>query len=150
MYGNGWQNQQRDLYKYFAKSFGCRLVDAGIPVPKDVVGILGKERFQTGLRLTMAVNEDILLMPHHDRHGFVGKGDMFGWSPPGIPDSYNQFIWDEHVSWLTICHWYNQAPEGCFGSTWVADSQFIYLGSFAPLDDKSRQEFLQKVNRCNE
>lgn len=145
VFGSEWQNRQRDLYKYFAKSFGCRLVDAGIPVPADVVDLIGKERFQTGLRLTIAVNEDILIMPHRDRNGFIGKGDLFGWAPPESPAAYDGFTWNEHVSWLTICFWYNRFPDGSLGSTWVADCQFLYIGSFAPLDDESRQEFLEKV-----
>ena len=32
-----------------------------------------------------------------------------------------------------------------YGSTWVADSQFIYLGSIAPLDDDTRAGFFKKV-----
>ncbi len=63
IYGNGWEDAQLNLYKYFAKSFGCRLVDAGAPVPDDVIGLFALNRLQTHLRLSMAVNEDVLLMP---------------------------------------------------------------------------------------
>lgn len=147
VYGSEWKNTQRDLYKYFAKSFGCRLVDAGGDVPPDVVVLLGKNSFRTALRLTVAVNEDVLLMPPQDRNGFIGKGDLLAWAPrqtPSLPDS---FTWDEYVSWLTVCYWYNSWPDGRYGSTWIADNQFIYLGSFRPLGDDMRADFLDKVKK---
>lgn len=149
VYGSRWESQQRDLYKYFAKSLGCRLVDAGIPVPADVVSLIGQERFRTRLRLSFAVNEDILLLHQKDRNGFIGKGVLLGWALPETPDVYDEFIWDENVSWLTTCYWYNRIPEGPLGSTWIADSQFLYFGSFAPLDDNSRHELLEKV-KCRD
>lgn len=149
VYGCRWESQQRDLYKYFTKSFGCRLVDAEIPVPADVVDLIGQERFRTRLRLSFAVNEDILLLPQKDRNGFIGKGVLLGWALPETPDVCDEFIWDENVSWLTTCYWYNRVPEGPLGSTWIADSQFLYFGSFAPLDDNSRHELLEKV-KCRD
>lgn len=149
VYGSDWENQQRNLYKYFAKSFGCRLVNAGVTVPADVLDLIDQEIFHTRLGLTMAVNEDLLLLPHKDHDGFIAKSSLLGWSDPGAPDSYNGFELNEHVSWLTICYWYNRAPDGRFGSMWVADTQFLYLGSFAPLDEISRQELLEKV-KCRD
>jgi len=115
-------------------------------VPVDVVDLMGKDRFQTGLRLTLSVNENILLMPHSDRNGFIGKSDLFGWSAPEETGTYDSFTWNEHVSWLTTCYWYNKVPDGSYGSTWVADCQYLYFGSFAPLDNESRLEFIEKVN----
>jgi len=150
IYGSDWESKQFDLYKYFAKSFGCRLVDAGADIPMDVVELIGKDKFHTALRLTVAVNEDILLMPSKYRDGFIGKGDLLAWAPPQAPDVADGFTWNEHVSWLTICYCYNRFPDGSYGSTWVADSQFLYLGSFAPLDDDARADFLEKVANRNE
>lgn len=145
IYGSDWESRQLYLYKYFSKSFGCRLVDAGANVPADVVELIGKDRFRTGLRLTVAVNEDILLMSSKDRDGFIGKGDLLSWASPHTQEVADGFTWNEHVSWLTICYWYNRFPDGSCGSTWVADSQFLYLGIIAPLDDDTRADFLKKV-----
>jgi len=50
-------------WKYFVKSFGCRLVDAGEPVPRDLVELLPRESFRTKLAITFCVNEDVLLLP---------------------------------------------------------------------------------------
>lgn len=144
IFGSGWKNEQRGLYKYFAKSFGCRLINAGVDVPADVVTLFGKNVFRTALRLTVAINKDVLLLPPHVRNGFIGKGELLSLSPrhtPGLPIG---FVWDEHVSWLTIGYWYNCLPTDNF-PTWVADQQFIHLGVFYPLDGEMRTEFLEKV-----
>lgn len=147
IYGNCWADAQLNLYKYFAKSFGCRLVDSGSSVPDDIVGLFGLNNFQTHLRLSMAVNEDVLLMPKKDRNGFVSKGDLFYVTPRSEPTLIESYIWNEAVSWLTVCYWYNYVPNGSFGSTWVADAQFIYFGSFYPLDEDSRLDYIEKVKK---
>lgn len=139
VYGVGWEESQCNLYKYFAKSLGCRLVDACTVVPPDIVKLLGQTTFSTGLRLTIACNEDILIMRENDRNGFIGNGDLRTFAPRSAPNSFASFIWSEHVSWLTTCYWYNCVPDGAYGSTWVADSKFIYIGSFAPLEEQSRK-----------
>jgi hypothetical protein len=89
-------------------------------------------------------------MPATDRDGFIGKGDLIAWAPRQTPSSPDAFTWDESVSWLTICYWYNYEPDGAYGSTWVADSRHVYLGSFAPLSDDMRTEFLEKVRNRGE
>lgn len=150
VYGAEWKDSQRNLYKYFAKSFGCRLVDAGTSVPQDIVELLGKSTCRTRLRLTVAVNEDILLVPKSDRNGFIGKGELLAWAPRSAPSSADSFTWNEHVSWLSTCYWYNYAPDGTYGSTWIADSKFVYLGSFAPLDEHARNELIEKVKAREE
>ena len=51
-----------NLYKYFAKNFGCRIVDAGLRVPDDVVRLLDLPQFETAFFVTFQVNEDQLLL----------------------------------------------------------------------------------------
>lgn len=147
VFGNCWESGQLNLYKYFAKSFGCRLVHAAAEVPSDVVDLLGRSRFQTKLLLTMAVNEDTLLMPSQDRDGFLGMGELVAWASNESPTTITGYTWNEYVSWLTICYWHGYEPDGEYGSTWVADRQHIYLGSFAPLDPSVRAEFAAKAAR---
>ncbi len=144
VYGEEFEKGQRDLYKYYAKSFGCRLVDAGEVVPSDILSLFFKESFSTGLRINFAVNEDVLIMPNEDRNGFIGKGDLIGWSNKSETKKiteYTEYTWSEHVTWLFAFFWYNKFPDGCLGSTWVADRQFIYLGSFESLDNEQRTNF---------
>lgn len=147
IFGCDWQVRQLHLYKYFAKSFGCRLIDAGADVPIDVVELMAKDRFRTGLRLSVAVNEDVLLIPSQHRDGFIGKGALSAWASAESPDVVDGYTWNEHVSWLTVCYWYNRLPEGGCGSTWVADAQFLYLGSIAPLDAEARAGFFTTLSQ---
>lgn len=150
VFGDVWAESQCDLYKYFAKSFGCRLVEADTVVPGDIVDLFGKTMFSTALRLSIAVNEDVLLMPATDRDGFIGKGELIAWADRQAPSSPNSFTWDEHVSWLTICYWYNYEPDGAYGATWVADNRYVYLGSFAPFSNEMRAAFIEKVKNRGE
>lgn len=57
-----FEAEQRNLYKYFAKSFGCRLAEAGQAVPADIVELLNKDQFQTALRITFSVNRRYIEM----------------------------------------------------------------------------------------
>jgi hypothetical protein len=132
VFGLDFEASQRNLYKYFAKSFGCRLIDAGQNVPDDIVILLDKTQFQTGLRITFSINEDILLMPLSDRNSFIGKGDLYKMVLRNNPEKITGYIWNEHISWFTTYYWYDEHPDGNLGSTWIADSQYIYLGSHAP------------------
>jgi len=139
VYGEGFEESQRNLYKYFVKDLGCRLVNAGQEVPRDLVELLPKDRFTTRLRISFCVNEDVLLLPQW-RAEFIGKGDLIGFASPGSPSVIRSFQWTEHVSWFTTCYWYNVYPVGGCGPEWVADAQFIYLGSVSPLTPEQRGE----------
>ena len=145
VFGADWEDRQRNLYKYFAKSFGCRLAEISRAVPDDVVNLFDKKRFRTGLRLTFAVNEDIVLMPPRDRNGFIGKGTLNAMVQRTNTSIVNGYTWDEHVSWFTTMYWYIEWPDGNLGSSWVADSKHIYLGSHSPLPPEMRSEFMQKL-----
>jgi len=60
VYGDAWDDKQRNLFKYFAKALGCKIADAGKPVPKDLAELLFQEQFQTALWVCVATNEDEL------------------------------------------------------------------------------------------
>jgi len=145
VYGEQFEVCQRNLYKYFAKSFGCRLVDAGYEVPTDVIELLRLTYFQTALLITLAVNEDILILPSVDRDGFIGKGDLCALAERSDPTRVTGYTWNEHISWFTVCYWYGCPPDGDFWSTWIANSQHVYLGSYQPLTPEMRKEAAQKA-----
>lgn len=145
-YGPEFPVKQCDLYKYFAKSFGCRLVDAGYTVPADVIELLSLTNFRTGLRIPWSVNEDILLLPKDIKDVFIGKGDLYAMAQRNNPHHITGYIWNEHVSWFTVNYWYDYLPEPGLGSTWVADTQCIYLGNHSPLSQEMRIEFMERLN----
>jgi len=147
VYGATFATDQLDLYKYCVKSFGCRLVDANQSVPPDIVALFDLTQFQTGLRISFSVNEDVLLMKADNRRGFIGKTGMMAGLDAKDQTRVNWYYMSEHVSWFTISHWYMCLPDGDLGSTWVADSQHVYLGSHTPLTAEQRAEFIEKTGK---
>ena len=145
VFGADFPKHQLNLYKYFAKSFGCRLVEANQVVPDDVRNLFAKEQFQTALRFTFSVNEDILAMPLSDRQCFIGKGDLTAMVQRSDPTQIDGISFSEHVSWFTTHYWYALAPDGNLGAEWVANSQYIYLGSHEPLTPELRAEMINKL-----
>lgn len=145
VYGDRWTEAQSQLYKYFVKSFGCRLVDAGAKVPQDLVDLLPMRSFSTGLGLTFGINEDVLaFFPGRSGQGFIGKGHLVGFAERARPDELAEFEWSEHVSWLTVEYWYMRSPPESAGALWAANGQRLRLGSFAPLSPEQREEARQK------
>jgi len=127
VYGDSFEEEQRNLYKYFVKSFGCRLIEAQQNIPSDLKDLLHLESFTTGLRINFSISKAIFFMPKEIRDGFIEKGDLeIQYSNrDSSPLSYH---WMEHVSWLFIHYWYMLYPDEKLGSTWTADNQYVYLG----------------------
>ncbi len=142
VYGSTYPTRQTDLYKYFAKSFGCRLADAGVDVPQDIVELFPLANFRTALRITFSVNEDVLhFMPKSWRDGYIGKSDFSYYASPDAPQQHTGYVWSEYFSWFTTHYWYDIYPSPKLGATWVADSQCIYIGSNFPLTVEQRSEY---------
>lgn len=144
IYGEDFTDAQRNLYKYFAKSFGCKLVEENYKVPTDVKELLSKENFQTGLRISFAVNEDMLTLPEGYRIG-LSKGGLF--SVPHNEDVWT-FIWHETFEWLNVFYWYNFLVEQELGYPWVADSQYLHLGSYSLSTPEWHSTLIQM--KCNQ
>lgn len=127
------EREQTNLYKYLVKSFVCRLAYFNHPIPQDLIDLLDKDRFETGLRITFAINE-IILNNQDGLEESVGNGDI------GVNQSYLDgtnnvlfYTYFEQFKWLDIYYYYyqydNYQTDGNLGSTWIADNQFIYLGT---------------------
>ena len=128
VFGSDWEKKQCDLFKFFAKCFGCRLHEAGRGVPLDVVALLSNDTFTTALYVTFLVNEDLRdvgvqyvgtepLLAHQER----STGDDFG------------FQCGHSFGWLTMMYWYRHRPLEPIGVRWVADAKHLYLGWHRPL-----------------
>jgi len=154
VYGDEFQVGQRNLYKYFVKSFGCRLANDGYPIPEDLPALLPKNRFRTRLRITFSVHENLLLPPEGIK--ILGNGPLITFLPlqetyPTWIDKWRathygrtgplQYRCSENFKWLYVWYWYNIPPDGRLGSTWVGDSKYIYLGSHELLSNEEKQKF---------
>ena len=142
VYGADWENRQRDLFKFFAKCFGCRLDATGRSVPLDVLELLGKNIFETALYVTFQVNEDQLLLDATDQA--IGTQALIAHKnrSTGVEVS---FQCGNHYRWLTIMYWYNHFPLEPVGAPWIANSKFLYLGWYEPLSPEQRSEFAAKL-----
>jgi hypothetical protein len=149
VYGEDWRTGQCNLYKYFVKSLGCRLADNGYPIPKDLPRLLHRNRFRTRLRMTFSVHEDFLILP--EKIKILGNGQLMTLvhPPKGTHPTWLEkwvakvrpltYRCDENFNWLYAWYWYNLIPDGRLGSSWTADSKYIYLGSHEVLSDEERQ-----------
>jgi hypothetical protein len=161
VYGEDFAIGQRNLYKYFAKSFGCRIANDGYPIPKDLTQLFFKERFRTNFRITFSVNEDALSFPHL-LGNLLGNGSLDVGVPlretrPTLLDKWQakkygiigplKYRCYEEFKWLTTWFWYDIEPNGTLGSTWVANSRYIYLGSHVILSDDARQQMLSNTDK---
>lgn len=123
VYGPDWEHRQRDLFKYFAKCFGCRLTEAGRAVPRDVVELFGQVSFATALYVTFVVDEDFfeLGVDHVGTDPLVAHAER----PTGREVG---FQCGHSVGWLTMLYWYHHFPNAPCGSRWIANAQYVYLG----------------------
>jgi len=125
IYGEDWTTKQRDLFKFFAKSFGCRIDEASRDVPRDIVDLMDKDSFETKLYVTLAVNEgQLLLDPEYQA---IGTQDLIDYNNRSKGELVG-YQCGSHYRWLTIMYWYNYFPLEPVGATWVANSKFLYLG----------------------
>ncbi|HET9137704.1 MAG TPA: hypothetical protein VFO76_13815 [Candidatus Kapabacteria bacterium] len=124
IYSEQWELQQRNLFKFFTKSIGCRINNIPRPVPRDLKRLLYKDHFLTRLKISFSINEYIV----ENRIPLLGKDDMVG--NLNNPSFFNIFYeLTERFLWLEINYWYNRKPIRNVGAPWVADSKFIYLGT---------------------
>jgi hypothetical protein len=139
VYGADWANKQRDMFKFFAKSFGCRLDEVGRAVPPDVIELLGKDSFATGLYVTFQVNEDQLILDAS--HQFIGTLALFTHTRRSTGEEAG-YQCGNYYRWLTMMYWYNHFPLEPVGAAWIANSRFLDLGWSEALSTEDRADLL--------
>lgn len=144
VFGESFDSELRNLYRYYAKSFGCRLAEVGHQVPQDVKDILGLASSESNLIVTFSVNEDVLLLSSGVRNGFIGQDGLMAWLDKNNQTIVNGYQTSEHVSWFTANLWYCIDPEDSYGSHWLGDRKAIALGSIAPLTPEKRHELMAR------
>lgn len=141
VYGDSFPEKQRNLYKYFAKCFGCRIANFGHQVPTDVIELLYKDYFETGLFVTFSINEDLKLLPEED----TGLGIHPLIYHPINDEGVNAYYCGYSYKWLDINYFYFFNTDMGLGAPWVANAQYVYLGYYFSLNDEQRNEFLEKI-----
>jgi hypothetical protein len=148
IYGLTFEVGQRDLFKYFVKSLGCRIVELGHKVPSDLRYLLYKKKFITRLYINFAINEDkAIFIRGKDR--FVGLGKLLTSEKNLKTKNDPKYQWNLYISFVHVFFWYVYPPDGIYGSPWTADSKFVYFGSYWPLPNETRNELLDKNKNEN-
>ncbi|OTG66068.1 hypothetical protein [Acinetobacter silvestris] len=131
VYGDDFPIQQTNLFKYFLKSFGCRIyANPDFEVPFDVVEILKNDRdfFNTGLKITMSLNKEIIIKFGKDCfHSPIGKTEM---SYHIFQDNSKQlgFSFSEHIGCFFINYFYLIDVDERSGSEWIANRKVLFIG----------------------
>lgn len=126
VYGPTWPNTQRDLFKYFAKAFGCQIAGAGKPVPPDLSTLMFQEQFETALWVCLAVNDDELQKPDASQTKLQTGNLIFNGEGAASP----RYACAYFYRWLVFTFWYGWGPFGPVGGRWCADTQYLHLGSY--------------------
>lgn len=128
IYGENFGIEQTNLFKYFLKSFGCRVyANANYKVPRDIVKIVKSDinHFKTGLKITMSISTIELL--GKQCFNFIGKGEMVAYNKENSPEVYG-FSFNEHIGWFFINYFYLIDINDRSGVEWIANRKVIFLG----------------------
>lgn len=124
IYGENFGEMQLNLFKYFAKVFGCELSDnPEFSIPRDILDIIYYKSFNTGFKVTFSITENI---KYEKNLKILGKGEM-----PFYIYNNGDYAFSGHnyINWFNIHYWYLIDPEPLLGSEWIGNKQAIYLGS---------------------
>jgi hypothetical protein len=138
VYGRNWEIQQTNLFKFYAKSFGCRLTEAGKDVPGDVIRLLrSKDPFETQLYVTFRINEDQLVLD--EDYQAIGTYALYA-HEDALTHSVRGYQSGLFYQWFESLFWYNYFPLFPVGAAWTANAKHVYLGWNRPLTSQQRRE----------
>jgi hypothetical protein len=127
VYGVDWRNEQRNLFRYFAKALGCKIAGAEKQVPPDIAKLMSEEQFETALWVCIAVNEDEISKQTSEQSKLQTGNLIFNGAGVEHPRYASAYFY----KWLIFTFWHGWGPFGPVGGRWCADSQFISLGSYS-------------------
>jgi len=114
------KKQQRNLFLYFVKAFGCQLNDAGLSVPQSLRDALLGKHCDNTFRVSICLNQ----APQKFVQNFPLEGDQNEHAKP------IDFFWaqDQDNGWFTVVHAYNRSISAEFGEEWFGKSRRFRLG----------------------
>lgn len=143
IYEDEFELQQKNLFKYFVKSFCCRLNDAGLPIPNDLKELLPFDFFVTRLQISFSVLEVMNKFPNDFTNGFFHLGNLY-------TTTSNGYLWKQVINYLVINFFYLANPEGEKGYPWIADNQFLYLGSIETFTQDEWDDIISVAKKLEE
>lgn len=117
------KEKQQNLFRYFAKAFGCRLHDAGLSVPQALKDIFGGANYGNTYRVCVCLNSEKL----GGLSIFPLEGDQ---NERGESIDY---YWVQDNGWFTVVHAYNRQIPSEYGDEWFGKSKRIVVGKWLDL-----------------
>jgi hypothetical protein len=110
IYGSDWEESQELMARYYAKHFGCRMVETGIPVPESLRAFLDSGLPMHDAHLGLVLNDEF----HKDRRyrgGLILSGDLVY-----TDRSYAMITGIVQAAFLgpmgVRYQWWNEPPDG--------------------------------------
>jgi len=130
VYGDDFGRKQTNLFKYCTKILGCDLYEHKFNVPNDLIQLLNKEYFETALKITFSINEKMLVPCSLVEIGY-GIGSLTT-SIENLKTRKEVNTWYQFeitLGYISIHIFYNSYSDIGLGSEWIANKQYVYLGS---------------------
>jgi hypothetical protein len=137
IYGEDFPKQQLNLYKYFVKIFGCDISENNFEVPYDLKDLLDKDFFKSRLKITFSINEKII-SSLNPTNFLYGNGSLITTDTnlKTKKEIDTKYRFEINLSYLRVNFFYNTFTDVGVGSEWIADKQYLYLGSSVEMNDK--------------
>lgn len=137
IYGDDYQLNQLNLFKYFVKLLGCDISNAGFTVPQELKELLSVTSFQAKLKLSLSIDTDKALIPSASSRT-LGIGTLTTSQKNLIQKNDPCYRWHIYFSFLHVWFWYGVDQDGPYGSEWIGNKRFLYLGTQKSSDDDQR------------
>ncbi len=128
IYGDEFPTSQTNLFKYFVKLLGCAIHASGHIVPSDLIDLLDRKLFKTGLALSFTINESEISFEKETTVCKMGIGKLVTTQENLKLKNIPLYKWSTFFSYMQINYWYLTRINGPFGAPWIADSRYLYLG----------------------
>ena len=132
VYGANVRNAQMNLFKYFAKAFGCAINEINDKVPSVIFDVINGKSFDgRSFFITISVCEE-LLKKNPMLSVFTGCSDLETLDEKKSGKSVGYYRWAQNLGWLVIAYSYNlENIDG--GIPWSGKSKSIEFSNFSIL-----------------
>ena len=128
IYHSNARRKAKYLYKYFLKSYGCKLIENGHSVPNEIVDAVKNIKFElpNPLLLTFSIYGNY---PEKEKgfHGLIMSHDL-----NLVTDNYTgqeKITFAQSIAWFTVSFWFNHNINNNLGEPWFGKRKFIKLGN---------------------
>lgn len=117
--GHDVQREMRNLLRYYAKSFCCRLAEAGITVPSDLVSLLQSVEESRSFLVTFSIETNDITRRS------VRSYDLTEWRDGDEANLVRGYECGQGVYWLNVNYWYCIVPNASVTQFWNGEQTVV-------------------------